>query len=198
MNMKKIVISAIGLVCCAVIIIGILYPRTGTLDIPNVGARWKHTVTDPIHTLFSGALAIHVVGELDGDAVLRTSGGDIALASGPVDTILLGAEFWGDRCDLTYDPQSATHGHLSIRVGLGSDAAWARRPIGETVPANYVGGWTTWHPDGHQIYSRGFFFRGKKKGIWSYWDKGGNLIRTEEWKDEELENTGTPNKTNGA
>jgi hypothetical protein len=196
--MKKVVIAAIALVCCAVIAIAVvMHPNARPLIIPDVGAQWEHTVTDRIHTFLSGALAVHVVGELNGDAVLHTSGGSLTLHPGPIDTILVGPEFWGKTCDLKYEPGSATQGHLSVRVGLGSGAAWARLPVGETVPANYVGGWTTWHPGGKQMYSKGFFFRGKKKGDWSYWDEDGALIRTEEWKDGKLVNKGTANKTNG-
>jgi hypothetical protein len=198
MKMKKLVTIAIVLVCFAAVTTAIvLRQSTGALDIPDVGSPWAHTVTDRIHTFLSGALAIHVIGELDGDAVLHTSGGSIPLAPGPIDTILVGPEFWGKTCDLRYEPDGATRGHLSVRVGLGSGAAWARLPVGDTVPANYVGGWTTWHPRGNQMYSKGFFSRGKKKGAWSYWNEDGALIRIEEWKNGELVNTGTANKTNG-
>ncbi len=184
-----------SLAFCAVVLLAVcLRPTTGTMDIPDVSAPWERTVRDPIRSLASGALAVHVSGELDGDAILHTSYGDIALSSGRVDTILVGAEAWLGKCHLAYEPGDATHGQLSIRVGLGSGAGWARRPIGDTVPANYVGGWTTWYPDGKQMYSKGFFFRGKKKGTWSYWKEDGTLIRTEEWKDGELINTGTANK----
>ncbi len=194
--MKKIVIPVIVLVCCAVgAIVFWLRPTTGTLEVPDVGARWEWTVGDPIGSLASGALAIHVVGELDGDAVLRTSYGDIALPSGRVDRVLVGAEAWLGKCHLAYDPSNAHHGHLSIRVGLGSGAAWARYPIGDTVPANYVGGWTTWYPGHKQKFSQGFFRHNHKTGTWTYWDNLGNVLKTEEWQDGKLIETRTANNT---
>jgi hypothetical protein len=195
MKMKKIVILLIVFVCCAMVAIALwLRPTTGTLEVPDVGAPWERTVADPVRSLASGALAIYVVGELDGDAILRTSYGDIALPSGRVDTILFGAEAWLSKCHLAYAPVEAVHGHLSIRVGLGSGAAWARYPIGDTVPANYVGGWTTWYPDRKQMYSQGFFFRGQRKGTWTYWDEKGKVLKGEDWLDGKLIETRNANQ----
>ncbi len=195
MKMKRIVIPFIALACGAVVAIALwLRPTTGTLEVPDVGAPWERTVADPVRSLASGTLAIHVVGELDGDAILSTSYGDIALPSGRVDTLLIGAEAWLSKCHLAYAPGKAVHGHLSIRVGLGSGAAWARHPIGDTVPANYVGGWTTWYPGRKHIYSQGFFFRGEKKGTWTYWDEKGNVLKVEEWQDGKLIETRTANQ----
>lgn len=162
--------------------------------IPNVKIPWQNTFTDRFHTLFSGALAIQVQGEINGEAVLHTSYGDISMSSGRVDKILLGSEYWGHKCKVRYEPITATRGDLTLRVGLGSAAGWARHPLLNTEPVNYVGGWTTWYPDRKAKFSQGFFFRGQKKGTWTYWDQRGSILKTEDWEDGRLTQTKTANK----
>jgi len=200
MKMKKrIIIAAVMLGCVAVAAIAVMARgNAGVVRIPDVTTRWNHTFKDRVHTFLSGELAISVTGEIDGNAVLRTSNGDIQISSGRVDKIMLAAEYWAPTCEMNYEPVNVRRGDLTVRVGLGSKAGWARYPLMETEPANYVGGWTTWYPDRKHMFSRGFFFRGQKKGTWTYWDEEGNVLKTEEWQDGKLIQTKTANQASDA
>lgn len=155
---------------------------SGVTRIPDVSSPFHKVFKDRIHTLASGALAIHIKGEVNGSALLHTSYGDIQIVSGKVDKILIGPEYWGPTCDVKYEPITANRGELTLRVGLGSDASWARYPLMDVLPEDYVGGWTTWYPDRTHKYASGGMFRGRKRGLWTYWDGNGNIIRVEDWQ----------------
>lgn len=120
--MKRQIITAAVLLCCAVLaaIVVALREDTAVVQIPDVTTRWNHTVNDRLHTYLSGELAVSVTGMIDGDAVLRTSYGDIQLSSGRVDKIVIGAEYWGSMCELKYEPFNVRCGNLTVRVALGT------------------------------------------------------------------------------
>lgn len=147
--------------------------------IPDVRSPWSCTFRDYLHTVVSAQISVHVQGWLDGDALLRTSAGDIPLHSGPIDKLLFDYESYRMECRVDYEPVSVQTGQLSLRVEIGSNAE--AKPIGSVEPADLIGGWTTWYPDRKHIYSSGGWHHDRKVGKWTYWDKKGKVIWVEDW-----------------
>jgi hypothetical protein len=191
--MKKILTITIALAIPLLLVIALyatLAENTAWQEIPDAGVSFQKTFRDrSVDGLLNGGLAVHVKGSIDGTAILHTTYGDIDLAGDNIDLMLIGHEYWNSMCTIEYDPLSVKSGNLSIRVAIGSLPPWARKPLLHTSPANYKGGWRTWHANRKQLYSKGFYRDGQKKGSWAYWDEQGQLIKTEQWKDGKLKDT---------
>ena len=189
----KISIAIVTLILLATALYVVLSEDSGWNDIPNVAGSFERSFSDrSMDAILHGELAIHIKGSIDGTAVLHTTYGDIHLADGSINSIMISHEYWSKKCDIRYEPLSVKSGNLSVRVAIGSLPTWARKPLLGAVPVNYKGGWRTWHANRKQLYSQGFYRDGHKKGSWSYWDKQGQLTKTEQWKDGKL--IGTSNK----
>lgn len=185
MKLKLSIVAVFVVSLCIVLYITLL-ENSKWHNIPDVTAPFEKSFRDPVDGQINGGLAVQIKGNISGTAVLHTTYGDIYLADGNIDSILIGHEYWNTKCDIKYDPLTVKSGNLSIRVAIGSLPQWAQKPIMNTAPLNYKGGWRTWHPNRKHIYSRGFYADSHKNGTWSYWDEQGLLIRTEEWKEGRL------------
>ena len=183
-----ILLGVCAAIAAAVIAVAVMFAlsRTTEIRIPDPTSPWQHTFRHPLPLLGNGNLAVLVNGEIEGTATLTAGGTTFSLSSGKVNMISISPEAWEKECIISYTPTSVTNANLTVRVAIGSSPKWVRRPLLDAIPVAYVGGWTTWHPNREQIYSKGFYFRGQKKGSWSYWNEQGQLIKTEEWKDGKL------------
>lgn len=184
--MKKtfVIVALAGLIVLVFAII-LLDGNTGS-KIPDVKKPWKRDFSDSVNSLLHGSLAIQVEGFLDGKAILHTCEGDIELSSGQIKKLMVSQEAWTSKCrtskcSVEYQPIDVQSGTLTVQVAIGRLPSWAQRPILDTEPVNYVGGWTTWYPDRMRMYSKGFYFCGQKNGHWWYWNKDSSILREEEW-----------------
>lgn len=158
--------------------------------VKDATSAWNLHYSRPFTSLFCGLLAISIQGEINGSAALQTPAGTMHLTGGRINKMLLVHEYWNSKCDLQYDPGSVTSGSLTVTISLGGSPSWVQRPLLDVEPVNYTGGWRTWHPEGMQIRSEGFYRNGKKDGKWMYWDGKGIHVSTEVWRDGHLISTG--------
>jgi hypothetical protein len=151
-----------------------------TVLVSNVAQPWEHNFSNLKGSPLRGNLRVEIRGRIDGSANIYCAGIPINLTAGDVDTYINEPEYWGNSCDVRYEPTNVTTGRLSISVIIGLD--YKRPTLNDQGPANYTGGWFTYYPDAEQKYCDGFYFQGKKNGVWTYFDKNGKIIRTEAWK----------------
>ena len=119
-----------------------------TVSISDVSKPWQHRCSNTVGSLFNGHLRVLVFGHLNGSAKIDCAGIPIELTAGDINKYIDESEYWGNTCDVYYEPGSASTGQLSVRaiIGWSPDWTYSRPVLDEPCAANYTGGWTTYFP----------------------------------------------------